>query len=206
MEAADLILRALGELDAIEARVNSECDARCRSIRADFNGRLFIDGEDGERIAIADARQKLLADLESFCETHRAELLAETGKKSRELNHGTIGWRARPKSLAPTVNEDGELGPNAGSATVLEAAYQHLCRALNAHKLFRKVSETLRFFKVQVSFDRAALLKAAENEEISEAELKKCGFVIAGGGDQFYVKPKAAELASQPSTAPQGAD
>jgi len=202
LEAADDILRQLGELDAIQARVSADCDARCRSIRADFNGRLFVDVA-GERMAIADQRQKLQTELETFCATHRDELLADSGKKSVELNHGTIGWRSTPRGLAPI-----EGGDAAGNATILDAIVAHLARALEKFELFRKAIGTLRFFTLQVKFDRKALLAAADKNELSAAELKKCGFVVIDGVDQFFAKPRVAELASRPTTAvePEGAD
>lgn len=200
LEAADFILRALGELDAIEAKVAAECDARCRSIRADFNSRLFVD-LGGERVPIADQRQKLHAELERFCEAHRAELLADFGKKSRELNHGTIGWRSTPRGLAPI-----EGGDACGSAKVLDAIMAHLSRAIEKFELFRRALGTLRFFILQVKFDRKALLSAADKHEISDAELKKCGFLVVEGVDQFYAKPRAPALASQSARAPEGVD
>ena len=61
---------------------------------------------------------------------------------------------------------------------------------------------------MQVKFDRKALLAAADKNEITPAELKNCGFVVVDGVDQFYAKPRAAELASQPARtiSPEGAD
>ena len=92
----DWALKRLGELeqrvfenqDVTKTRIN-ELEDRCLRLNRPL--------EDGIRF--------FRRAIETYAETHRAELLGGGKRKSRALPHGSVGWRKRPASLEVVDNE-----------------------------------------------------------------------------------------------------
>src|SRR5262245_13981541 len=160
LEAADLALAELGRLTALETRLTAACDEKLEAVRRDYAARMIVDG-----LKIADRRQQLERDVQAFALANRSLICAE-GKKSRALNHGTIGFRLGKASLAPIDEESA-----AGKESILDKLVELAAAAFDKLALF--AAGTRRFCRLQVTFDRQALLKAYDTKELSAADLPK---------------------------------
>lgn len=192
-EAADSLLKEISDLDALEAKIGAECEAKCNAIRADYNAKLYLQ-IDGEEVSIADRRSALVSALEAFATANRLALLDTSGKKSVDLNHGTIGWRQQPGRLEPV---DGL--PNAGNPKILDKIHEALCATLKGLHMLGLGLGLASFIKCQISWNRKALLDGLENKQFSKADLKRIGFVAIEGDDKFYASPKKQDLSSHPA-------
>jgi phage host-nuclease inhibitor protein Gam len=191
LDEADRTLAELGRLDALEAKASADCDRLIAQAKERCAAALVVE-VDGVEVAIATRRDQLRDGLRVWADANRADLL-EDGKKSRKLNHGEIGWRMQRDKLGAVPG-----GTIAGNATVLDQVIAHLQRACDRFKLF--AAGTLRFIKIQVSFDRTALLSAHARGEVSAKELKAAGYELVAGDDEFYATPAKVDLASQPTS------
>ncbi len=188
LEAADEALAEIAQLDARERAVQAECDKDLKRIREQYSARMRVTVA-GVLMPFADRRAALMTAITLFAEAHKAGIL-EKGSRSRQLNHGTIGWRESRATLVPAV----EGAPTAGNAALLDKLVAHLRLALA--KFTGMASKIACSMKVTVSHDKPALKKLLENKEITAAELRKVGFVIGGGEDTLYVDVKAADVSS----------
>lgn len=194
LEAADQALEELGRLNAREAAIQAECDREIARVREHHSARMHIQ-VDRVETTIADRRQLLLNAVEKFAAENRESIL-EGESKSRELNHGTIGWRAAPRKIEPV-----EGGAASGNPKIIDALMIYLRGLLSGFKLL--ASKVVGAIKVQVSFDKRALLKLALDKDVSAAELRKAGFFLAGGEDALYVNVKTQEVSSLPAAHPE---
>src|SRR5262245_33005815 len=160
LEAADLALAELGRLPAIETRLQAACDEKLEAVRRDFSARMIVDG-----VKIADRRKQLVTELQAFAVANRP-LICVDGKKSRALNHGPIGFRLGQASLAPI---DGES--SAGEESILCKLVELAAAALD--KLALLAAGARRVCRLQVTFDRQALLKAFDTKELTAADLSR---------------------------------
>lgn len=193
LQEADSSLRELGELDAREASLKAEFDQFTAAAKQRYIEKLFV-VVDREPIAIADRRKDLLKMLEAFADESRGEIL-EGDAKSRELNHGTIGWRKSAPCLAPATKK----GLAGGNKEQLEKILGFIAERVEKFKLF--AAGTFRFLRIKVEFDKTALLKAIQAEEIDRAELRSAGFLLDEGDDQFFAEPKKQALESHTGAA-----
>lgn len=196
LEAADLALAELANLDATEKQIDGECAEECTLVREKFSARCQLVIE-GRPIKIADRRAELEAALEVFAEKYGKQVFDE-GAKSKKLNHGEFGFRKSNPKL-----EAIEGGPPKSFGATLDAIIEGLRKALAKTRLLfaGKVCDD-RFLKIQVVLDRQALLTAAKKKEIGNVELRKVGLRFPAREDVFFVNPKAKEVASHSAEAP----
>ncbi len=191
-DEADTIVLELSRLDAIEARNKADCDRAVATQKALYSARNKTVVDDVEW-AIADRRSSLERALESFADANRTELLEGKGK-SVKCNHGVYGWRKKPDRLEPVDDQT-----KAGRASLLDKLYAFCVEMLITFEGLSTAA--LQCVNPQITWDHKALLSAREKKRIDGDELRKIGFRVVEGEDEFYVKPSAVHLSSQ-STAP----
>ncbi|MBC7288227.1 MAG: host-nuclease inhibitor Gam family protein [Armatimonadetes bacterium] len=82
---ADALLARLGQIERQIKRAEADAEARMKPIRDELASTVE---------PLETERQAILQSLESFCRAHRAEF---AGKKSRQLAHGSVGFRISKK-------------------------------------------------------------------------------------------------------------
>jgi hypothetical protein len=196
LEAADLALAELADLDATEKQLDAGCVQACTLEREKFSARCVV-VRNGRQFKIADRRAEIIEALQAFAEKHRDnEEVFARGEKSTKLNHGEFGFRLGNAKLDPI---EGGAPKTYGQA--LDAIVAKLKASLNRLKLLFAAGDG-KYLKVQVVLDRQALLAAAKEKEITAAELKKVGLMFVPGADAFFARPKAKEVTSQSANAP----
>ena len=188
LEAADQVLAELGQLEAKQKELTAEYKAAEIKLKKEFEPRHKIT-RSGVEMTIADRMKQLRQALTEWANANRDRVLDDK-KKSRDLNHGTLGWKKTVRKLMPVAG-----GSESGNAGILEAIVGFLNKALESYSLFK--AGCLRFVKVQVHFDREALFAAHQKNELSDEELKTAGFDVTGGdADEFYFKQAKADVKS----------
>ena len=187
LDGVECALREWAWINATETAINARADKRVAAERqaAAEKMQLLIGAE---HVPFADRRKALIAAIEEFVTPNR-EALIEEGKKSRELNHGTIGFRQRKATLAAV-----EGGEPAGNAKILDGIIRFCLAALEKFTLFS--AGCIHFVTIQCKFDRTAILKAAQAKQVTAAELRRVGFTVRPAEDEFFAEPKALAVSS----------
>ena len=100
------------------------------------------------------------------------------GRKSLELTHGTLGWRTGNPKLKLTRGSSWEA-----ALTIVET-----------------ISKFAHFLRVKKEVNKEAILAAASQETISEAELKQIGVKVVQD-ESFFVEPKISEQEARETVA-----
>ena len=107
VSAEDTVLKSWDECDAAVREIG-EHDARIASAEAKLTKTINELREQAESTIRPwkENRKRLDREVREFCEVRRADF---EGRKSRELNFGTVGWRrsttVRVKKVAETIKE-----------------------------------------------------------------------------------------------------
>lgn len=113
--------------------------------------------------SLVHAGKAALAELQEFCEEHKAELLPGDLKHA-PLLYGKVGWRTPPPSVRTARGFNAEK--------VISAL-----RKLRKHNCVRIVAQ----------LDKPAILAASTAGDLSSVDLKNAGLKIVQGRDNFEV-------------------
>ena len=194
LEAADLALADLANLDATEARIQAECDTALAIERERFAAAMTIVCH-GSAVKIADRRSQIEKALEEFAQREGAKIFP-AGARSIKLSNGEFGFRVGNAKLEPI-----EGGAPKSYANALDSILALLRKTLGKFKTLFAAGDA-QFLKLQIVLDKPALIRAAKEKEITKAELAKVGFEFRLPADAFFAKPKAREVSSQPASPP----
>lgn len=184
-EELDAALAVLGELDALVAVANANLDQAIAAVRTEHEANFQATLDSGEQLPISELRENLVGCIERYCEKHRKRLL--TGdKKSLDLSHGVIGWRKKRDAVVDLVQSEEEKGKG-----LLAKAHKLMLAALAAIKLMLGKVTVASCMKVDLKWDRAQLLKAFNDKQITKAALAKQGLKVERGEDEFYCEAKS---------------
>jgi phage host-nuclease inhibitor protein Gam len=186
----DLALAELGRLAALEKGLSAKCDQRCSEIREQFQQKMIVE-LDGEDVPLHVARQQLETAIEFYANQHREQLLAGLRTKSRRFTHGTIGWqfqRAGLKCVDAT-------GPKAWLSELAAKLLPQL------HKLLAKCCilpdvPFESFVDLELSWSKKRILDAYASEKLKAAQLKKLGWKLIPGREQFKIEPAESDVQS----------
>lgn len=182
----DAALHELGWCRQQTAEVEARTQATVDRLKAEAQQRLEVEIED-EAVFIAERTAALEAALVTWCGAKLAGHLAETGKQSLTLAHGTIGTRSLPdavvcddKAVLAAVKKRGGLVGLID--TLLETALGAITLA-NVIKLKPEVSKTAA---------KAAWAKSARHQQT----LKSLGVVVETDRSSWVIEPAAIEVAA----------
>ncbi len=88
-QEADEFIRKIGVLSRDRALIQTTLDAHAAALKAEYEEKAK---------PLAEETVSLMKGLQSWCETHRAELLKDGGKTVK-FAHGEVAWRNRPASV-----------------------------------------------------------------------------------------------------------
>lgn len=187
IDSLNLALAELCRIDCFEKRMSARIDEAAARIREEGADSMTVAVGDEEELPLAKWRGQLEAAIEKYAVKHRDELLEE-GKKSREFNHATLGWRKQKPSLKPigdftTVGNPKHLDMIVAVLRTALAACSDLVGAIAA-----------RFIDVKVSYRKMELLKAVKDKDLTAAELRKAGFELDDEGESFFIETKGDEV------------
>ena len=188
VDELDTALAELGRLESLRASLQAECDNKVATVTASFQDRMVVVVNDAQQ-PIAARVGELTRQITEYCEAHKAELLGDGDKKSVDLTHGTIGWKAKAKSIVAIE----------GKATLWEKCVTAAKALISAVLVRGKAVGSVPMesvMRVKIEFDKVSTMKLLDTAKISPLELRKIGFELSGGDDQFYVKPTALEVAN----------
>jgi phage host-nuclease inhibitor protein Gam len=184
IEDLDQALCRLGELNATEAAITAELDNELAQVRERFADEFYLPTGPDESRLLSELRAEAQAAIKQYCEEHRDELL--TGKvKSVQLTHGTIGWHDGKASIVELP-----LDEKAKAKGVLAKCLQAVASVVESltHKIGKlPILDALR---VKVEWDKVAIMKAVNANQISPAALKKAGLSLKEAGESFFAEPK----------------
>lgn len=169
----DAALAELSWLKSSETAVNEECESACRKLREKAQEQL-------QTIGHADRCNALAAEIHRYCEDEKKSILADGGKKSRELTHGTIGWRQTQVKIEPIENPKAVLA-------IVEKAVDLTTKLVGLFGRLKVCGVKLGLFlecKPALSLTRAKA--AVKDKQITPANLKKLGLKIVEPVDEFY--------------------
>lgn len=190
LEALDLGFAELARLEALEKHVRHRIDERILALTKEAQEELavILNDKDGKplRLTAADWRKMIEEAAEEFCTKRRRNFL-EDGKKSRELNHATFGWRSQKPRL------EGELGD---LAPILSAIVKLVEKATGY------ISKLAGFLRIKIEWDRAAILKGMVSGSMPAAIRERIGGEVINPPDKFYIELKTFGVESQPAESP----
>lgn len=192
-EDLDAALAALVELDTQESQALAELELKLTEVRESFEDRFLVTLDQAENQPIDTVRTDLMLSIERYCQAHKEVLLLGLNKKSMDLTHGTIGWRAGKDQ----INELKQTEKQKANG-VLAYAFTLALTALNGiKKIFSKVllADVVR---IDVTWDKQKILKSVDEGLITPSQLKKAGLEIVKGVDKFYVKAKSEAVDPKP--------
>lgn len=196
LDQADEALRELAELARIETAATTRYNQVASAAKVVQEEKLMLE-RDGQPVKLADRRDKLKADLEIFALENKS-LICIDGKKSRVLNHGTIGFEmSRPRIEVLEAEKDEDTSRwEVMRKKVLKA----LVAALSAMRLgLNKLNASLITLKIDV--DKRGVLAAYKAEEINDSHLQRMGLRHVAAQDEFWCEPKAEAISSHESPA-----
>lgn len=183
---------AVGELSQLTAKVKSidaTCDAAIKEAK-DKASKQKVTTVNESIYSIDDRMKDLNAAIELYCENNRDELVAE-GEKSTRLTHGVIGWR-KCKDYVEALNKKPEKW---WLQKIIEATIEKILKALNGFK--PSPIATADVVKVELKWDKAAMLKGIADGRMKPDELKPFGFAFREGADEFYITLDEATIEAQ---------
>lgn len=193
LEGLEHALREMGWMAAAQKKFKAALDSRVSTETDAYLARLVI-FVDGSPVTFKDRLEAIELEAEKFCREHRKNLLDGQGK-SRELNHGTFGWR---KKAAAVVALD-RPGPGPGKW------FDKLVALLE--KVWRKLpglpGRSAAWMSPKPAVNRTKLKEAFEKDQVTSAELKQMGFRYVPESDEFFLTASSQELDST-STEPPG--
>ncbi|HEY2252489.1 MAG TPA: hypothetical protein VGH74_15555 [Planctomycetaceae bacterium] len=200
IEELDQVLSELARVARVEAQSAAAVDAKITALKNEAAADLVVHltGSRGQEhmVIFADWKMGLETAAEGFAKDWRPQLLLD-GQKSRDLNHGTFGWRQSPAGLDAL-----EGMPPAGDNTILKKILTALRAALVRLASFAVGGE--RFIDVKLSWRKKELLTAFQDGFITRATLKKTGFQLREATDVFFLKPDVDKVESLPQESVSG--
>jgi phage host-nuclease inhibitor protein Gam len=152
-ESADAALLQLGRVEALLQKTEASLNTKLQKVRDEY--------ELTTRTHV-DMKEQIIRGLEEFCCEHQADF-AE--RKTRDLTHGTIGFRMSP----PTVLQLSKKFP---WKTIME--------------LLRKTKWGTGFVRTKSEIDKEAIKTAFAAKEISEKSLAAVGIKVDQADNFVY--------------------
>lgn len=183
LDDVDAALVELAWINARESTLQADCEARVAQIQTDAQDRMYLEVE-GHVLSFADRRAHLDQAVRVFCETNKTEILSDSGKKSRDLTHGTIGWRQTQLKIAPAPGTDTKR-----VLSLIDKAVEltkSIVSLLGRLKLFGLPLGSLIELKPSLSLTKAK--DAYKQQKLTAANLKKLGLVAIEPHDEFYLE------------------
>lgn len=182
LEDLNVNLEWLAYYKSRKATAKAACDAKCRLAKSEEAKRLSVE-VDGRHVSLADAEAEIQQASIAFILAH-PESIFRDGSKTRELTHGTISLRARPRGieLADDVSEQDALAR-------IEAKSGLITRI--ADWLEKKVLglATRSFYRIKTELNRQGIKEAFLADALSESDLRSIGFVPNGGDEVCKIEP-----------------
>jgi phage host-nuclease inhibitor protein Gam len=190
LEDLNVNLEWLAYYKSRQANAKAACDAKCRLAKSEEAKRLRVE-VDGRHVGLADAVAEIQKVSIAFVLAHRDAVFCD-GTKTRELTHGTISLRARPKGieLAEEVSEEDVLArieAKAGLLTRIADWLEKKCLGL----------ATRTFYRIKSELNTQGIKEAFLADALSEPDLRSIGFVPCGGDEVCKIEPAAYTLNSE---------
>ena len=173
---------AVGELARLNAQVkqiDSQCDADIKRLK-DKAAEEKVHYVDDVPYSIEEWCKILNERVGLYCENNRDELLAD-GEKSVRLTHGVIGWR-KAKDYVEPLNKKAEKW---WLQKIIDATIDSILKAVN--KFAPSSIKTADVVKVDLKWDKAAMIKGIAEGRMKPDDLKPFGFAFREGSDEFYI-------------------
>ena len=177
----DQLNAAMGELPQLSSQaagIDAECDAVIKTAKDKAAAEKVIKVDD-KTVSIDERAKELCKAIELYCENNRKDLLAE-GEKSVRLTHGVIGWR-KSKDYVEPLNKKPEKW---WLQKIIEATIDNIIKAINKFKPSDIVTSDV--VKVELKWDKAAMLKGVADGRMKPNDLKPFGFAFREGDDEFF--------------------
>lgn len=188
-ESLELALAEFCRVDAVEKQVKARTSDATARIRQEYAESLVVSVGKEKELPLADWKESLEKAIEKYAKRNKARWI-EDGKKSRDFNHGTIGWRKGKPSVQPIgdFTSAGDPGPLDQVIELIRKAMTACAKMVGALRA--------RFIDVKVGYRKAELLKAIKDKELDPEELAKIGFEYQNGEDTFFIDPKIDDVSS----------
>lgn len=194
LEQLDGAMRELAQLDGMEATCKAELDKQIKTLNEAHAARLVTD-IGGKAVKFADRRSILSDAIERYATAHRAELLPAK-KKSRELNHGEIGWKKSRDMVIPIAapaTTEAVPKPKSILDTWVEKLLEQLHWVLGEWEPLKGLTA---YVRIKVETDEAGLITAYRDRKVSDAQMTALGYRFETGEEKFWCKPAAPKAAS----------
>lgn len=175
---------AVGELARLNAqakRIDAECDAAIKRLK-DEAAEKKVHYVDEVPFSIEEWCKILNERIELYCENNRDELLAD-GEKSVRLTHGVIGWR-KAKDYVEPLNKRPEKW---WLQKIIDFTIEKILKAVNTFSPDETDIKAADLVKVDLKWDKAAMLKGVSDGRMKPNHLKPFGFAFREGSDEFYI-------------------
>lgn len=187
---ADEALREIGELKGRGAELQQRCDRAVAVVLDHWAQRMTV-RVDGADVPFGDRIRELEADLEAFVLRNVAALF-EAGKKSIDLNHGTLGVRPSQPAVIPL-----EGMTESQALEKLSGAFMTRIRKLltSARLGFGKANDSVLRLKAEIN--RSGILARYRERAITDQQLAKAGLRIRPATDVFFYEATEQEVEHQ---------
>lgn len=187
---ADLALREIGEINALEASLKKRCDAAINAVVTHWAPKMVVRVGDAD-MPFKERREALEQDLKAFVLATHQELFGE-GKKSIELNHGTLGMC--PSQPAVLTLEG--VTENQALERISGAFMTRIRKLLQSARLgFGKANAFV--LRLKAELDKRGILTKYKEGAITDAQLAKVGLRVRASEDAFYYEANEAQVEKQ---------
>lgn len=182
LDDVDQALHELSWLEHEDARRNAICKQELDAVKVKQADRFTLQIE-GELMPLAQRRQFLEEQIAAWCEKHLATHLPE-GKKSMNIAHGELGYRAQPMSvgLAEGVKADDVLDKLDRKTSYKERITDLFNKAFGRFMLGW-------FVAIKAELSMAKIISAFKEQRVDEKTLNSLGLQVNRPDDKLFIKP-----------------
>lgn len=198
LEQLDLAMKEWAELNAKESSLSLELKTKVNDLKLEYQKKMVVT-VDGKEVTIEARRTELIAQIKAYSDANKLQLLP-TEKKSRELTHGTISWRASSPRL---VDTDAVKEGSVASAFIESLlSIVRVCLRKTKVALFPGLVAT-DVVTVTVTWNNTLLFERFKAGDIKLEQLKAAGFDVTGATDSFSAKPTELMVKTEATPPPQ---